>query len=211
MSERRLPPRLVALTPGDLDALQVARFGTVIEAAIAAGLRGILVREPALSDRVFLELALEIAGQLPPDGYLAIHDRVHLAPAATARAVHLGFRSLTPSDARKILPHDVAIGLSAHAHDAPEDWRGADYLFFGPVLDTPSKQGLLSPVGFEGLARATAQSPVPVFAIGGLTPEHAAPVRRAGAHGIAVLRGVLGSPDPAASVRAYVRALDSAG
>ncbi len=209
MSGRTLPPPLIALTPGDLFAPDFDRFLAAVEAAIAAGLRGILVREPQMSDRVMLALATEISSRLPSDGYLAIHDRVYLAAPSGARAVHLGFRSLAPSEARKVVPDEVAIGLSAHAHDEPSMWRDADYLFFGPVFHTPSKQGLVSPVGLDGLARAVRESPVPVFGIGGLAPEHAQDLRRTGARGMAVLRGVFGASDSAARVDAYVRALTS--
>ncbi len=209
MSVRSLPPPLIALTPGDLLAPGFDRFLTAVEGAIDAGLRGILVREPQMSDRALLDLATEIASRLPSDGYLAIHDRVYLAAPSGARAVHLGFRSLAPSEVRQVVPDDVAIGLSAHAHDEPSMWRDANYLFYGPVFDTPSKRGIVAPVGLDGLAHAVRESPVPVFGIGGLAPEHAQELRRTGARGIAVLRGVFGASDSAARVDAYMRALTS--
>jgi thiamine-phosphate diphosphorylase len=165
------------------------------------------VREPQLSDRDVLALASEIASRLPADGYLAIHDRVYLAASCGAHAVHLGFRSLTPSEVRQLVSDDVAIGLSAHAHDSPSVWNEANYLFFGPVFDTPSKRGLVDAAGLDGLARAVSESRVPVLAIGGLTPEHAPALLRAGARGMAVRRGVFGASDPAASTRAYLGAL----
>lgn len=187
---RRLPPPLLALSPGDLAPASVPGFLAGARAAVGAGLAGVLVREPAMGDRALLDLALEVRAILGDSGWLGIHDRLHLAPAARADGVHLGFRSLPPGEARRILPEGIAIGLSAHAGDDEAIWRAADYLFFGPVRETPSKTGLKEPVGFEVLARVAARSPVPVWAIGGMREEDAEACRVAGCAGIAMRRGI---------------------
>ena len=188
---RRLPPPLLALSPGDLVPASVPGFLAGARAAVGAGLAGVLVREPRMGDRALLELALEVRAILGDAGWLGIHDRPHVAPAARADGVHLGFRSLPPAEARRILPERLAIGFSAHAGDDEALWPAADYLFFGPVRETPSKTGLKDPVGFEELARAAARSPVPVWAIGGMREEDAEACRAAGCAGIAMRRGIL--------------------
>lgn len=207
MRERALPPRLIGLTPGDLAAGDVARFAKTAGSAIEAGLACILLREPVLGDRATLELARELRALLGNDGYLVVHDRVHLADACRANAVHLGWRSLTPNQARPILPDEIAIGFSAHESDDEAQWRDADYLFFGPVLATASKSQLKAPVGFDGLRRAVERSPAPIWALGGLAPEHAHEALGSGARGIAVLSGIFGAQDPAAASRRYLHAL----
>jgi thiamine-phosphate diphosphorylase len=204
---RRLPPPLVALSPGDLAPASTRRFLEHARKAVGTGLRAILVREPAMGDRALLDLAREVRALLPKDGWLGIHDRVHLAKACGADSVHLGFRSLAPREARKILAEEVAIGFSAHEGDDIGPWAAADYLFFGPVLDTPSKRGIRAPIGFEGLSSAVERSPVPVWAIGGLRPEHARASLVAGCAGIAVLSGLLPTRDPAGACAAYLLAL----
>jgi thiamine-phosphate pyrophosphorylase len=210
MSARALPPRLVALSPGDLAERDVPRFLRAVESALEAGLRGILLREPGLEDRPLLAAARALRASLPADAYFVLHDRVHLVEAAGAHAVHLGFRSLAPGVARELVADEIALGFSAHAGDAQDAWAGADYLFFGPVLDTPSKRGLQAPVGFDGLRRAVERAQLPVWAIGGLRPEHAAPALAHGAAGIAVLGGILRSADVPAALHAYARALATA-
>jgi len=218
----RLPPGLLAITPGTLDGARGAdAFARTLERAAAAGLSGVLVREPGLSDRDTLALARRLREVLdracpedsvpdsagPGRGWLALHDRLHLAAACGADAVHLGFRSLPAGEARAVLPDGLALGLSAHTHDDPSTWAPADYLFFGPVLETPSKKGLVEATGFEGLALAVEHAgPTPVFALGGLEPEHAERVHESGASGMVVLRGVLGAADPARAVRDYLAA-----
>ncbi|MBI5364206.1 MAG: thiamine phosphate synthase [Planctomycetes bacterium] len=204
---RRLPPRLLALSPGDLAPADVERFLVRAARAIAAGLSGVLLREPALSDRVVLELALALRARLGPGGWLAVHDRVHLAVAAGADAVQLGFRSLTPADARAVLPEHVAIGFSAHADDPIEPWCASDFLLLGPVFDTPSKAGVKAPLGLDGLAREVARAPRPVWALGGITAERARAVIDAGATGVAVRGALLGGDNPVMAVQSFLATL----
>jgi thiamine-phosphate pyrophosphorylase len=208
----RLPPGLVALTPGDLAAGGARELARRVRIATDAGLRGVVLREPDLPDRAFLELALELRALLAPErgGWLCLHDRPHLAAAAAADAVHLGARSLPIADVRAWLAPDIApdiaLGLSTHAGDDPASWRDADYLFHGPVLPT-SKPGARPAIRFEGLARAAASTDRPIWALGGLSPEHVAPSLAAGARGIAVLSGLLPRPDAAVRCIAYLREL----
>ena len=204
---RRLPPPLVALSPGGLAEEGedgVRRFLRALGSAADAGLSGFLLREPAMGDRSFLDLARAAREALGPSGWLGLHDRVHLAEEARADAVHLGFRSLPLAEARSILDDRFALGLSGHAGDRPEAWSGADYLLFGPVRDTPSKRGILEPTGFEGLALAVERSAAPVWAIGGLRPEDVRACLAAGCRGLAVLSGILPAEDPARAAREYL-------
>ena len=203
-SVRAIPPRLLALTPGDLDDDRCAPFLGRVSRASEAGLEGVLLREPGLGDRATLELARAVAERV---AWLGLHDRAHLAAAAGARAVHLGFRSLRPLEVRAWLADEVAIGLSTHAADDPATWAGADYLFHGPVFATPSKAGLLEPIGCAGLERGVRAARAPVWALGGLRPEHAAAVLATGARGICARAGILGQRDPAAAVSAWLAAL----
>jgi len=203
----RLPPRLLALSPGTLAPADRERFVIQAARAVAAGLRGLLLREPALGDRATLELAQALRARLDAasePGWLGLHDRVHLAREAGADAVHLGFRSLTPREARALLPADIALGFSAHAGDDLDPWRDSDYLLLGPVFETASKQGLREALGLDGFARELARSPRPVWAIGGITPERAPEVLATGCAGLAVRGGIFGAPDPARSTAEFL-------
>ncbi|WP_337133598.1 thiamine phosphate synthase, partial [Staphylococcus aureus] len=83
------------------------------------------------------------------------------------------------------------------------DPQALDYLGLGPVFATPSKHDHASPLGFEGLATLGAASPRPSVAFGGITAELVAPVRRAGADGLAVISAICGQPDPEAAARRF--------
>lgn len=220
----RLPPRVLALTPGDLAPAHTARFLVTAARAIAAGLDALVLREPGLSDRATLELARALRLRLGERGYLVLHDRVHLAEAAGADAVQLGFRSLAPAEARRVLTPGIAIGFSAHAGDALGAWEASDFLLLGPVFETPSKRGLKEPLGLAEFARECSRSPRPVWALGGITAANAAEVLARGARGVAVRRALFGTSagaahaggasaggasDPAAAVRAFAPWLDA--
>jgi thiamine-phosphate diphosphorylase len=112
-----------------------------------------------------------------------VNDRADVALAADADGVHL--RSDGPPTVRvRPLQPDWLIGRSLHA-GAPDDaYDGADYLLFGAVFESRSKPGA-SPAGIDGLRAVAARAPVPVIAIGGITPGRAAACRRAGAAGVA--------------------------
>lgn len=202
-------PRLIALSPGELEVGGFRAFLAALERALEAGLPGVLLREPRLTDRAFLDLGREVVRlrAFQPALWLAVHDRAHLAAELGADALHLSFRSLRPAELRPWLDPELALGLSTHAHDDPGEWAGADYLFHGPLHATPSKTGRLEPVGFAGLKRALALARRPLLALGGVRPADVREVRRLGAHGVAVLSGVLGAADPARATAAYLESL----
>jgi thiamine-phosphate pyrophosphorylase len=101
-----------------------------------------------------------------------------------------------------------SIGRSTHDLEqvvAANDERAVDHLGFGPVAATQSKVGALPARGFESLHAACRLSRKPVVAIGGLGADSVLPVRRAGAHAMAVIGAVFGAPNPAAACAELVR------
>ena len=97
------------------------------------------------------------------------------------------------------------IGASTHS---PEGVRaaseaGADFVTFGPVFTTPAKAKSAAAQGLDALHDACAAAKVPVFAIGGITPERARECLDAGAHGLAVIGAVMGASSIRSAVRAF--------
>lgn len=204
----RLPPPILALSPGTLASADVPAFVARVARCRAAGLLGVLLREPRLSDREYLALAQAVRTALPREsaGWLALHDRPHLAAACEADAVHLGGRSLRPARVRTWIDPQVALGLSTHAEDDAASWSGADYLVHGPVCETHKGGTRIEGIGFEALARGVARATVPVWGLGGLGPGHAAALVAAGASGLAVLSGLLARPDAERRAAEYAQA-----
>jgi len=124
-----------------------------------------------------------------------VNDRADYAMLLDA-GLHLGQEDLLPADARKVIGEKPAIGFSTHN---PEQMRAAqsepvDYVAFGPVFGTTSKDRPDPTVGIEGLDAVRALTSRPLVAIGGITLENASLCWRAGANSVAVISGIL--PDP---------------
>ena len=138
---------------------------------------------------------------------LIVNDRLDVALAAGADGVHLGQDDLPLGAAIAALgPRRAALVIGISTHDlAQVDAAvagGADYLGFGPVFATATKANPDPVVGVEGLRSAcTRARGVPVVAIGGVTPGHAAALHAAGAAAAAAIGAVNGSDDRVAAAR----------
>ena len=127
-----------------------------------------------------------------------INDRVDIALALGADGVHLGQDDLPPEAARRLLGADFVIGFSTHnvkqAIEASA-WQ-IDYLGIGPIFQTSTKENPDPVVGLDGLrAVREAIGQRPLVGIGGITPANARQVIDAGADSVAIIRGLLSSPD----------------
>ena len=142
---------------------------------------------------------------------LIVNDRVHIAYAIGARAVHLGKNDLPISVAREILGPDGYIGGTANSLEEASQLsdQSLDYLGVGPVFGTASKANPAPKLGLENFSRICSESSRPVIAIGNIQLENVPDVIEAGAAGIAVLSAVVNSDNPGRATYEFVRALES--
>ena len=183
---------------------------SVVGDCLAAGLPAVQVREKDLSAGALALLCRRIRGlTLDRRALLIVNDRVDVALAVGADAVQRTAASLPVEDIRAVADKRLRIGASVHSlPDALQaELEGADWLVFGPVYDTPSKRMYGPPQGLDKLARVAAAVRIPVVAIGGITPERVGEVRRAGAHGVAVVSAILATDSPADATRRFLEAL----
>lgn len=141
-----------------------------------------------------------------------VNDRVDLALACDADAVHLGQDDLSPADARRIAPH-LAIGRSTHDLDqlARALDEPIDYVAYGPLFGTASKDTGYGARGLAALREVARRCvPLPLVAIGGIDAGNCAQALAAGAHGVAVISAIANAADPVAAVRELVLALGHA-
>lgn len=126
-----------------------------------------------------------------------VNDRCDLAMAVQADGVHLGQTDLPIYLARRVVGHDMLIGASTHspAQVQMATEEGADYLGFGPIFSTRTKADHEPVVGIQGLQEIRGLTPLPVFAIGGITTDSLEALRQAGANGVAVASGILDAVD----------------
>jgi thiamine-phosphate pyrophosphorylase len=174
------------------------------EALLAARPCCLQLRAKSLGAAAMRDAALWLKDRCRAAGIpFCVNDRLDVALAVGADAVHLGQDDLPLADARGIAAGRLLIGFSTHnpAQAAAAAAGGADYIGFGPIFDTRSKLRPDPTVGLEGLRAAAAASPIPVVAIGGITLDTVASVAATGAAAAAVIAAVNEAPDPTAAGR----------
>lgn len=177
----------------------------VIQAVLAGGSTVVQLHLKHTADRDALALAhwaVELtrsAGAL-----LFVNDRFDLADLAGADGVHLGQHDLAPERIPEELRERLLIGLSTHTLDQVRESqeRPVDYIGFGPIFGTTSKESAWQPRGTGMLARAVELAGRPVVAIGGIDLENVALVARTGAAAAAIISAIADAVDPAAATRA---------
>jgi thiamine-phosphate pyrophosphorylase len=164
----------------------------LIEAAVAAELPLVQIREKSLSARVLYELTSRaVAITRGSKTRLLVNDRFDIARAAGADGVHLTTRSLPANIVRRVCGEDFLLGVSTHSIETALEARadGANFVVFGPVFDTESKRAFGPPQGLAKLREVTsALQGFPVVAIGGINLENVLECFDAGASGMAAIR-----------------------
>jgi thiamine-phosphate pyrophosphorylase len=196
-------PRLHALT--DATVLARADLGIAAAAIAAAGPPVALhARDRTATGAALAAAALRlVALARPPEAAVFVNARPDVAAAVGAQGLQLGAGDLSPRDARAVFPRGW-IGRSVHSADearAALD-EGADYLLVGSIWETASHPG--RPAAGLALLEATAALGRPVVAVGGITGARARTARDAGAYGVAAIRALWESADPAAAALALL-------
>jgi len=194
------------------------------EAALAAAppnTVALQLREKDLEARELVELARELRSICDRHGArLLVNDRLDVALASRADGIHLPANSLAVADARALIGHDRLIGVSTHepAEVIAASRAGADFVVYGPVFD-PLSKGVYTPArGGDGLIAACGAASIPVFALGGITPDRIRELRTqiaienaqkaiARPAGVAAIGAIFASPDPATAMRELIEAL----
>jgi thiamine-phosphate pyrophosphorylase len=126
---------------------------------------------------------------------LIVNDRADYAGLLHA-GVHLGQDDLLPADARTVIGSEPIVGFSTHnpVQMCAAQTEPVDYVAFGPVFTTASKDRPDPTVGIAGLRTVQAINSKPLVAIGGITRKNASICWGAGADSVAVIADLL--PDP---------------
>jgi thiamine-phosphate pyrophosphorylase len=181
--------------------------------AIAGGADTIQFRQKQGSTGEMIEEARNMKRLCEEAGVtFIVNDRLDVAVAAEADGVHLGQEDFPIPMGREILGKDRIIGGSAatleEARKCLSD--GADYVGFGPVYPTSSKDDAGPVSGIEILKQVVETISVPIIAIGGISAENTSEVLSAGAHGIAVISAVCCQENPQQATSGLYQALHTA-
>ncbi|MFC4296635.1 thiamine phosphate synthase [Castellaniella hirudinis] len=210
MNPPRFPRGLYGVTP---DWADTDRLLTAIEQAHAGGMTALQWRRklgaPAdlrAQARAVRDLCLRLGL------VLIINDDWRLAADLDADGAHLGRDDGAVAQARLALGSDKLIGCSCY--DQPELAarrlrEDADYIAFGALYPSGVKpDAVRATLDHVRAGRALTEAPTAggtrraaVVAIGGITPDNAAPVIQAGADSIAVISALFDAPDIHAAAR----------
>ena len=161
-----------------------------IRRAITAGERLVLLRFPQWSMTQVRELAASLLTDArAADAHLLLSGDVEGALALGAgvgvqlKAVQLASWQERP------LPTAQWVGASCHhAADLQRAMDIADFATLSPVTATATHPDA-TPLGWEAFERLVDTSPVPVYALGGMTRQELDQARHAGGQGVAGIRG----------------------
>ena len=155
--------------------------------ALQDGLRLVQLREPALAPArraAFVYAAIDLCHSF--GARVLVNGDKELAAQAGADGVHLTARQLLAAESRPDFPL-----AAASCHDASELAQaaqlGLDFVVLGPVRETASHPGQRG-MGWQTFSQLIADSPLPIYALGGLGREDLDAAWCAGAHGIAAIR-----------------------
>ena len=199
--------RLYLIT--DRTLLPEGQFLAGIEAALKGGVRAIQLREKDLPENELRTLAINVLKLTQKyNALLIINHRAELADEIGANGVHLTESSPAVRKIRKEFP-GLLIGKSTHSLQSAlrAQHQKADFVTFSPVYDTPSKQQYGPPQGLEKLKQVCAGLDIPVLALGGIDLSRISTVRKQGAFGVGLIRGIWNSPNIEHESMQYMNAL----
>lgn len=193
---------LYAVTPAQPDT---ARLLQLVGHAIAGGAALVQYRAKDVPPAQMIEQAKPLAAlcrrsRVP----FIVNDSVEVALASGADGVHLGRDDVSPAEARALMPGAI-VGVSCYADLArarSAAIEGADYIGIGSVFASATKPAAVR-APLELLARAKAESGLPVAAIGGIDTSNARDAIAAGADMLAVISALFEAPDVEAAARRF--------
>lgn len=186
-----------------------------VERAAAAGVDWIQLREKDFSGKEWEELVNESRRRISRAGAttrIFVNDRLDVALGCGAGGVHLSENGIPVAEACRLRneflsshnsKREFFVGVSCHSMGAAVGAAraGADYIYFSPIFQTPSKANYGPPQGLDRLAAVCRVVTIPVIAIGGISAENAVRCLEAGAAGVAAIRLFQESPDLTETLR----------
>lgn len=189
---------------------------SAVEQALEGGLKAVQLREKNLVTTTTTRDLLRMAEKMREltsryNAKLFINDRLDIALAVEADGLHLATTSMPTDAVRRVTGGKFLIGVSTHniteASLAAE--KGADFITFGPVYDTPSKRSYGKPVGLEMLREVATKVSIPVFALGGIKFERVKEIKRYGSYGVALISDILASDNIKERTEQFLKGLQA--
>lgn len=163
-----------------------------IERAFQNGLRLLQIREKQMSRDTLWQFAKDVLSiACRYNAKVLVNGEIALVQPMSADGVHLTAAQLLSLTSRPVSADRLC---SASCHNAEElfaaEQLGLDFVVLGPVQPTLTHPGL-SPLGWRRFVVLIRDYPLPVYALGGLSAGDLVIAQEMGAHGIAMMRGVI--------------------
>ena len=200
MSPLILPPLYAIFDP---EQTKGSDPEAVLRQLLDGGAKVVQLRAKTMAPRDFLHFARSVRSLTRSNHCrLIINDRADIALACDADGVHLGQEDLPLHAARKIMGQKL-IGISTHDVDQAKEAEcgGADYIGFGPMFGTTTKETGFSARGVEMLRQIRSAVKLPIVAIGGIKKENVQEVWSAGADSAAIISDLMGATDIAGKTK----------
>lgn len=178
-----------------------------IKRLLEAGADRIILREKDLPSKTYAALAASLLS-LPQAGKrLVLHSHPDIAKKLGVSALHLPLRKL--EEHSSLADQFEVLGVSVHSKEEAvrAQTLGATYITAGHIFATSCKPGL-PPRGAAFLEDVCRSVSVPVYAIGGVTPENILLTANAGASGACIMSSCMTCSDPSAYLAALRTAAD---
>ena len=188
----RLPQQMLITGPDPRDPeVHLERLQLALGPGIGPNIGLVQLRAHELEDRAYRDLAARAYSLCTAAGARLLLNRDLAVIKDTPRhGLHLSARQLKELKRRPGLPGEL---VGASCHDAAELTQavalGLDFALLSPVKATASHPSARS-LGWSGFAALVDPIPLPVYALGGLTPADLAEATHHGAQGIAAIRGL---------------------
>lgn len=186
---------------------RVAFLDRLAKSLAKSGLQLMEYRNKFGSDAQVLADARQLRDAMP-SAVLILDDRVDVAMAAGFDGVHVDAGDLPPADARALMGRGAVVGTSASSEAQLAEALAApvDYIAFGPIFPTTTKQTSAAPIGVDGVRRfrALAGAGPRLVAAAGITLATAPAILEAGADAVAVSAAIFSKSDPAAEFKRWI-------
>lgn len=175
------------------------------------GVKAIQLREKDLDDVDLLQLAQPLSELCNTyNAHLFINTNSKIAVDVGASGIHLPDNDVSVDEVKNRYAHKLLVGCSIHTIETAKkrEKEGADFITYSPIFHSKSKSTHNPIVGLSNLHSLVNMVNLPVYALGGITPERAIDCLSSGASGVAVMSGIMHPTNAAKYAKDYLAQLD---
>lgn len=184
--------------PQSADKKDISKIKEIVRRCKDGGVKILQYRAKKLDMFIQLKQAEEMKQECEKEGiFFFINDRADLAYIIGENKIHIGQEDIPPEKIKEKFK-DFIIGFSTHnisqVKEAMKKKHLLNYISFGPIFKTKTKENPYPATGIENLKRAIKLSELPVVAIGGINCDNIDKVVKAGARVVASISHILENP-----------------